>query len=76
MVIEIDGSQHGADEHRIRDAFRDHVLVQEGYRVLRFTTVELREDIDRIVESILREIEDRRPPTRPAMPADLPTRGR
>ncbi len=75
LVIKIDGSQHGTDEHQTRDAMRDLVLSREGYRVLRFWTGEVRDDMERVVESILRELEHP-PPTRPASPGDLPTRGR
>ena len=35
-VIEVDGSQHGHDEHARRDVRRDAYLLGSGFRVLRF----------------------------------------
>ena len=85
-AIEIDGSQHGADEHQARDAIRDLALAREGYRVVRFWTGDVREDIGRVVETVLRELECRYSPTRPAsrkatpvvgtLALPTPTRGR
>jgi len=62
IAIELDGSQHGAIEHYERDIVRDRVLSQEGYLVLRFWNDEVLRDLDRVVETILREAERRRPP--------------
>jgi very-short-patch-repair endonuclease len=36
LVIEVDGGQHGEDEHTARDMERGRWLEAEGYRVLRF----------------------------------------
>jgi very-short-patch-repair endonuclease len=76
LVIELDGEQHGADEHRERDILRDRVISVEGYLVMRFWNHDVLRNLDTVVEAILREAERRRPPTRPASPGDLPTRGR
>jgi len=79
LVIELDGGQHGMPEGRLRDASRDRVLRDCGYRVLRFWNVEVTENIDGCVDSIVRALKER-PPTRPPSPraaaGDLPTRGR
>lgn len=62
IAIELDGSQHGTNEHHERDVVRDRVLSQAGYLVLRFWNDEVLHDLDRVVEVILREAERRRPP--------------
>jgi very-short-patch-repair endonuclease len=75
LGIELDGGQHGADEHRAHDAVRDRVLTSEGYFVLRFWNHEVRRNLDGVVETIVRTVDARRPPTRSASRFDLPTRG-
>ncbi|MBS0273749.1 MAG: DUF559 domain-containing protein [Proteobacteria bacterium] len=62
VAIELDGSQHGFQKNILRDTQRDHAISDEGYLVLRFWNAEVRENLDGIVEAILREIEKRRPP--------------
>jgi very-short-patch-repair endonuclease len=76
LAIELDGGQHGLREHMAHDAARDRAIEEEGYRVLRFWNNDVRETLDGVVEAIVREIDQRRPPTRNASRFDLPTRGR
>ena len=64
VVIELDGSQHGADNQHVYDAVRDSVIAAEGYCVLRFANDEVLRDLGGVTESILRSVEGRRPPTR------------
>src|SRR6185295_17133178 len=68
MVIELDGAQHGQAEHRERDAVRDAILKGEGYRVLRYWNAEIAENIDGVVEAVVRTLSER-PPTRTATPS-------
>jgi very-short-patch-repair endonuclease len=49
LIVEIDGTQHGFDGHRQRDASRDQALNELGYRVMRFGNPE----IDRNPEGVL-----------------------
>ena len=56
LVIELDGSQHGLVKHRAHDAVRDRVLSDEGYRVLRFWNDEIIDNIEGVVEGILRAL--------------------
>ncbi len=56
LVIELDGSQHGLAKHRAHDAVRDRVLSSEGYRVLRFWNDEIIDNIEGVVEGILRAL--------------------
>jgi very-short-patch-repair endonuclease len=52
LVIEVDGMQHGFDQNRMRDAVRDRILNELGYRILRFANP----DIDRNMEGVLETI--------------------
>jgi very-short-patch-repair endonuclease len=64
VVTELDGSQHGADATIARDAVRDRAMAEDGYCILRFPNDEVLRDLDGVVESILRSVKQRRPPTR------------
>jgi very-short-patch-repair endonuclease len=75
LVVEIDGGQHGSEEGAARDAIRDSVLTGESFQVLRFWNREVNENIDGVMETIVRALAER-PPTRPPSGATLPTRGR
>jgi very-short-patch-repair endonuclease len=76
LAVEVDGSQHGEPAQAGHDAVRDRVLANEGYLVLRFATVEVFNELERVMETILRAADARRAPTRRAARVDLPTRGR
>ena len=41
IVIELDGSQHYEPEHQTRDAQRDGYLMENGYRVLRYSNADI-----------------------------------
>ncbi len=60
LVIELDGSQHGEAENRLRDEKRDRMLTAEGYLVLRFANYEITEDADAVAEAIERTALQRR----------------
>ena len=52
LVIELDGSQHGEGPQEAHDAVRDAVLTREGFRVLRFWNLQVRENIDGVIYTI------------------------
>ena len=52
LIIEIDGSQHGEDANRSKDAARTRWLAAEGYRVLRFWNNEVSQNIRGVLETI------------------------
>jgi very-short-patch-repair endonuclease len=52
LIVEVDGTQHGFDGHRRRDASRDHVLNKLGYRVLRFGNPEIEANLEGVLEAI------------------------
>jgi very-short-patch-repair endonuclease len=62
VVIELDGDSHYSEKRIARDARRDRVLADEGYRVLRFKNFEVRDGVDGVIRTILLEIGDRLPP--------------
>jgi very-short-patch-repair endonuclease len=52
LIVEIDGTQHGFDGHRQRDASRDRALYELGYRVLRFGNPEVEANLEGVLEAI------------------------
>jgi very-short-patch-repair endonuclease len=76
LVIELDGGQHGEATRRSRDTHRDAVLASQGYRTLRFWNSEVVENIEGVFETIVRELEARRPPPDPLRGSTSPQRGR
>ena len=54
LVIEIDGWSH--DVQPERDAARDAYLVANGYRVVRFTNADVRDNLEGVVEAIRRAL--------------------
>jgi hypothetical protein len=52
LVIEVDGSQHGENEARLRDQQRTEWLESEGYRVLRFWNNEITQNISGVMDAI------------------------
>jgi very-short-patch-repair endonuclease len=72
LIVEADGGQHFAGRIQRTDALRDAMFHQAGFRVLRFSNVE----IDRTMDGVLDAIVSAMPPSRRALPATLPARGR
>ncbi|NJC41585.1 very-short-patch-repair endonuclease [Brevundimonas alba] len=52
LVIEVDGGVHSLPEVAVRDLGRDEWLAAQGYRVLRFTTRQVEDDIESVLASI------------------------
>ena len=52
LVIEVDGGVHNLPEVAVRDMVRDEWLAGQGYRVLRFTTRQVEDDIDAVLQAI------------------------
>ena len=55
LVVEVDGSQHEDSEHAAADLGRDTHLASEGLRV-RFDNVQVLEEIQGVMEVILRAV--------------------
>jgi len=52
VVVEVDGNQHGFDDHRARDSAHDRALNEMGYRVLRFANYDIDRNMDGVLETI------------------------
>ena len=52
LVIELDGAQHGEEEHAAADRIRDAFMESHGLRVLRYTN----EDVNRRFEDVCQDI--------------------
>jgi very-short-patch-repair endonuclease len=64
LVIEVDGDQHGFDEHRRRDNSRDEALQKRGYRILRFSNAEVSRELEGVMEVIYLALKDPHPAAR------------
>ncbi len=58
LVIELDGGQHGLPTAAERDTRRTAYLEAQGFRVLRFWNHELTNNLDGVVETIFRAVND------------------
>ena len=58
-VIELDGSQHFAEEHQAKDQDRDAVLAGTGLRVLRFDDRQILLETDAVLEVIDKAVKER-----------------
>ena len=52
LIIELDGNQHGFDEHRQRDRQRDEWLRSQLYTVLRFSNYDVTKNLDGVLQTI------------------------
>jgi very-short-patch-repair endonuclease len=69
LAIELDGGQHA--EQSEADELRSAELAQSGYRVIRFWNADVLQNIDGVLETILRVLE-----SPPPHPHPLPPEGR
>ncbi|WP_280949671.1 DUF559 domain-containing protein [Methylopila sp. 73B] len=58
LIVEIDGGQHAFEAER--DDQRDAALSALGFRTLRFWNVDVDENIDGVLETIVRALDERR----------------
>ena len=63
LVVEVDGSQHYTEKGRQYDRKRDQFLGQQGFRVLRFSSSEVLNNTDGVLNTILEYIQE--PPVVP-----------
>jgi very-short-patch-repair endonuclease len=52
LVIELDGGQHYQEDVKRQDQIRDEYFKNEGYTVLRFSNIEIIENIDGVLDMI------------------------
>jgi very-short-patch-repair endonuclease len=60
LVVEIDGATHSTDAELAKDRTRAAFMARQGYRVIRFTNLEVYEQLDRVCEAILAALHERR----------------
>jgi very-short-patch-repair endonuclease len=58
FVIEVDGGYHFEDEQKIKDAERQHALQVMGINFLRFHDEEIRKDMNVVLKTIEKYIEE------------------
>ena len=63
LCLEVDGSQHFGEEGRARDEARDAYLGARGIRVLRFSSYEVLDEEDVVLEAIWNALHGERPPS-------------
>ena len=69
VIVEVDGHQHGFDEHRRRDGVRDEELARRGYKILRFSNGEVGREIDGVLQTIVAALASPHPaPSAPPSP--------
>ena len=62
LVIEVDGGQHYATDGLEKDRTRDAWLAERGYRVLRFSNLDVLENTDGVADAIAAAL----PPSQPS----------
>jgi len=65
VAIELDGSQHFEKEHQLQDHMRDQQLQNLGITVLRFSNSEVFQNLEGVLQEILRVLKKRLNPPIP-----------
>jgi very-short-patch-repair endonuclease len=60
LAIEVDGLTHHTDEEIEYDLYRENEISKLGIKFLRFSNIEIYEELHNVLEKIKREIEARR----------------
>ena len=61
LIIEIDGAQHDETENKEYDKQRDTFLSSLGYKVLRYTNINIHQHFEGVCADILKNVKDRTP---------------
>jgi len=59
IAVEVDGEQHFHGNRPARDARRDEYFARNGFATLRYTTSEIRKELNAVVEDIFRRTVER-----------------
>ncbi|MDX2170272.1 MAG: endonuclease domain-containing protein [Deltaproteobacteria bacterium] len=65
LVVEVDGGQHYDDEAQRADTRRTRFLNRQGLKVIRFTNIDVMQNLDGVLEVIFREVSREIPPDPP-----------
>jgi very-short-patch-repair endonuclease len=74
LVVEIDGDSHADQVHC--DERRTAWLASQGFRVVRFSNIDVMSNIDGVLQQLLAYLPSPSPPAAPAGPLPLPLRER
>ena len=53
LIIEVDGGQHYEDEGLLNDKIRDEFFLSQGLNVIRFSNLDVLQNIEGVVEKIM-----------------------
>ena len=59
LIVELDGSQHYSMEGMHNDAQRDSFIQSQGYRVLRYTNLDINRNFSGVCEDILHHMQSK-----------------
>ena len=62
LVVEVDGSQHQDNIHAQNDVHREESLKSQGLRVLRFTNLQVLQELDSVVGVVAEALKSPLPP--------------
>jgi len=68
LVIKIDGDTHGSEQARAYDTTRTRFIEAEGYRVIRFTNVDVLSNPEGVLQVVSSHLENL-PPSPPPQPS-------
>ena len=58
LIIEVDGDTHYTDEAKQRDMKRDRFFQSMGFKILRFTNKDIIQNIDGVIETITKILDE------------------
>ena len=56
LIIEVDGKDHNKKEQKEKDLTREEILVESGFRIIRFTNDEVVNNIESVLKKIKNEL--------------------
>ena len=59
LIIELDGSQHYEPDSKVYDKKRDDFLCSLGYKVLRYTNFDIKDNFAGVCQDILKNVKKR-----------------
>ncbi|HQS48496.1 MAG TPA: DUF559 domain-containing protein [Xanthobacteraceae bacterium] len=65
LILEVDGGQHYQEPGRTSDARRDAVFASKGFRVLRFSNLDVLKNLSGVLEAIVAAASTALPPPNP-----------
>jgi len=76
LIIEVDGGTHSTDQEVARDARRERHLKDQGFRIVRVWNSDVRQNIGRVMDMIVGELETPTPDPSPQGGGERKSRAR